>query len=67
MNTHTHTEHADGAHDQQAIAHIAAAIDPYPEGRDAAALAAALAQATDADLMLFAVEPDLPLLVPGMN
>jgi nucleotide-binding universal stress UspA family protein len=54
-------------HDQQAIAHIAAAIDPYPEGRDAAALAAALAQATEADLMLFAVEPDLPLLVPGMN
>jgi nucleotide-binding universal stress UspA family protein len=67
MSTHMHTEHADGAHDQQAIAHIAAAIDPYPEGRDAAALGAALAQATDADLMLFAVEPDLPLLVPGMN
>ena len=49
------------------ISHIAAAIDPYPEGRDAAVLGAMLAQATGAEMMLLAVEPDLPLLIPGLD
>lgn len=39
-------------------ARIAAGLDGYPEGRDAATLGATLAQATAADLMLIAVHPD---------
>jgi nucleotide-binding universal stress UspA family protein len=50
---------------------IAAAVDPYPEGQDAAALAAALtaalSPATGAELMLLSVEPDLPLIIPGLD
>lgn len=49
------------------ITHVAAAVDPYPEARDAARLAATLAQAAGADLMLVSVEPDLRLLVPGFD
>jgi nucleotide-binding universal stress UspA family protein len=43
--------------------HIAAAIDGFPEGRDAAVLAAALAKADDADVLLVTVLND-PLILP---
>ena len=49
------------------LARVAAAVDSYPEGRDATVLAAAVAQATGAELMLLAVEPDLPLIIPGLQ
>jgi nucleotide-binding universal stress UspA family protein len=41
---------------------IAAAVDGYPEGRDAAALGALLARATGGELLLVAVHPE-PLVV----
>jgi nucleotide-binding universal stress UspA family protein len=44
------------------IARIAAGIDGYPEGRDAAALASAIARATGAEVTLIGVHPD-PLVV----
>jgi nucleotide-binding universal stress UspA family protein len=47
----------------QPIARIAAGIDGFPEGRDAAALGQALAQATGAELMLVAVHA--PVLLPA--
>ena len=50
-----------------ALARLAAAVDSYPEGRDATVLAAAIAQATGAELMLLAIEPDLPLIIPGLQ
>ncbi len=50
-----------------ALARLAAAVDSHPEGRDATVLAAAIAQATGAELMLLAVEPDLPLIIPGLQ
>jgi nucleotide-binding universal stress UspA family protein len=46
------------------IAHIAVGVSAYPEGHDAAALGAALARATGADLMLIAVLSD-PLVIPS--
>ncbi len=49
------------------LARLAAAVDSYPEGRDATVLAAAIAAATGAELMLLAVEPDLPLIIPGLQ
>jgi len=49
------------------LARLAAAVDSHPEGQDATVLAAAIAQATGAELMLLAVEPDLPLIVPGLQ
>ena len=59
---------------QPPIAHlrrIGAAVDPYPEGQDAAALApaltAAVSSSTGAELMLMSVEPDLPLIIPGLD
>jgi len=44
------------------VARIAVGIDGYPEGRDAAVLASAIARATDAEVMLVGVHPD-PLVV----
>ncbi|MGA2925997.1 MAG: universal stress protein [Solirubrobacteraceae bacterium] len=44
------------------VARIAVGIDGYPEGRDAAVLATAIARATGAELLLVAVHPD-PLVV----
>lgn len=44
---------------------IAAAIDRRTGGRDATALAAAIARATGAELLLVAIEPDLPWLIGG--
>ena len=46
------------------INHIAVGIDGYPEGRDAAALAAGLSRATGADVLLVAILSD-PLVVPA--
>jgi nucleotide-binding universal stress UspA family protein len=43
---------------------IAVGVDGYPEGRDAAALAAAIGSATDAELLLVAVHPDPVVSVP---
>ena len=50
-----------------ALERIAAALDLGPEGDDAAVLAAAITRATGGDLLLLAIEPDLPLLVPGLD
>ncbi len=44
------------------LSRVAVGIDGYPEGRDAAALGAALARATGAELMLVAIHPE-PLVV----
>jgi hypothetical protein len=41
---------------------IAAGVDGYPEGRDAAVLGSLAARATGAELLLVAVHPD-PLMV----
>ncbi len=49
------------------ISRIGVGVDSYPEGRDATVLAAAIAEATGAELMLLAVEPDLPLIIPGLE
>ena len=46
------------------IARIAAGIDGFPEGRDAAALGQSLAKATGAELMLVAVHSTAPLPTP---
>jgi nucleotide-binding universal stress UspA family protein len=50
-----------------AIAHVGAAVDAHSEGRDATVLASALARATGAEMMLLAIEPDLPLVIPGLQ
>lgn len=50
-----------------ALARAAAAVDLHPGGRDATVLAIALTRATGADLMLLAVEPDFPLVIPGLR
>jgi len=50
-----------------AIAHVAAAVDSHSEGRDATMLGAAISRATGAEMMLLAVEPDLPLIIPGLQ
>lgn len=42
------------------LSSIAAGVDGYPEGRDAAVLAATLARATEADVMLVMVVPEHP-------
>ena len=44
------------------VSRIAVGVDGYPEGKDAAVLAAAIARVTQAELMLVAVHPD-PLVV----
>lgn len=61
----TETSHPAENRQRTALDHIAAAIDISPESEDAAVLAAAIAGATDADLILLAIEPALPLMVPG--
>jgi len=47
------------------IARIAAGVDGYPEGRDAAALASMIARAAGAELMLVAVHPDPMVVLPA--
>ena len=52
-------------HDRSgAVERIAVGIDGYPEGRDAAVLAATIARATGAELMLVAVHPDPMVVLP---
>ncbi len=60
-------EHPEPALTPAKIAHVGAAVDNYPEGRDATVLAAGIARATGAELMLIAIEPDLPLIIPGLQ
>jgi nucleotide-binding universal stress UspA family protein len=48
------------------VTRIAVGMDGFPEGEDAAALAAALAQVSGADVMLVAVQPD-PLILPPLG
>ena len=47
------------------IARIAAGVDGYREGRDAATLASMIARAAGADLMLVAVHPDPMVVLPA--
>lgn len=47
------------------IARIAAAVDGFPEGQDAATLASMLARASGADVMLVAVHPDPMVVLPA--
>jgi nucleotide-binding universal stress UspA family protein len=49
------------------VAHIAVGVSAYPEGHDAAALGAALARATGADLMLVGVLSDPLVMPPAMS
>jgi nucleotide-binding universal stress UspA family protein len=44
---------------------IAAGVDVYPEGRDAAALGALLARATDGELLVVAVHPEPLVVLPA--
>ena len=54
--------------DAHTVARIAVGVDEYPEGRDAAALGAALARVTRAELMLATVQsPPLVPLPPDMD
>jgi nucleotide-binding universal stress UspA family protein len=46
-------------------ARIAVGVDGYPEGADAAALAAMIARATGAELLLVAVHPDPLIVLPA--
>ena len=48
-----------------AIALIAAGVNGYPEGRDAAVLASMIADAAGAELMLVAVHPDPLVVLPA--
>jgi nucleotide-binding universal stress UspA family protein len=48
-----------------AIARIAAGVNGFPEGRDAAALGAMIARAAGAQLMLVAVHPDPMVVLPA--
>jgi nucleotide-binding universal stress UspA family protein len=53
-----------GAAHAPTISRIAAAVDGFPEGEDAVALANALAEATGAELMLVAVHVDPLIVIP---
>jgi hypothetical protein len=67
--SHSHSKTASNSEaDPRTVARIAVGIDGYPEGRDAAVLAAAIAGVTDADLMLVAIHPDPLVVLPsGMD
>lgn len=49
------------------LRHIAVAIDTAAQSRDAVLLGSTLAAATEGDLMLLTVEPELSLLLPGLD
>jgi nucleotide-binding universal stress UspA family protein len=53
------------SHSQGTLARIAAGVDLYPEGRDAAALGASLARVLDAELMLVAVHSNPMIVLPS--
>jgi nucleotide-binding universal stress UspA family protein len=66
--TRPRTRAAGKASRRETIARIAVGVDGYPEGRDAAALAAAIAGVTGAEVLLVAVHPDPLVVLPeGMN
>lgn len=74
MATPTHDDHAAAGerqepdHRPQTTQRLAVGVDGYPEGRDAAALGAAISRSTGAAMMLVAVHPDPMIVVPeGMN
>jgi nucleotide-binding universal stress UspA family protein len=53
---------------RETIARIAVGVDGYPEGRNAARLAEAIADVTGAELLLVAVHPDPMVVLPeGMD
>lgn len=49
------------------LRHIAVAIDTAVQARDAVLLGSTITAAIDGDLMLLTVEPDLALLLPGLD
>ncbi len=56
---------ADSGASDPAIARIAAGVNGYPEGRDAAALGARIARAAGAQLMLVGIHPDPMVVLPA--
>jgi len=67
MSVETSQATGSGANFDASLVRISAAVDSHPEGQDAAMLAAAIARATGGDVTLLAIEPDLPLVVPGLD
>jgi nucleotide-binding universal stress UspA family protein len=55
------------AGERAAIGRVAVAVDPHSEGQDAAVLGSAIAGAIEAETMLLTVEPDLRLILPGLD
>ena len=64
MSTSAPTSRAESGPRQPVITRIAAGVDGFPEGRDAAALGQLFAEATGAKLMLVAVHSTAPLPAP---
>lgn len=64
---HSTTSGSAGATSRAAISRIAVGIDGFPEGEDAAALGAAVARMTGADVMLVAVHSAPLFLAPGWD
>ena len=64
MSTSAPASRSSSSSSQPVITRIAAGIDGFPEGRDAAALGQSLAEATGAELMLVAVHSTAPLPLP---
>jgi nucleotide-binding universal stress UspA family protein len=66
MATPTHRDHAKAGEQRKppVTARLAVGVDGYPEGRDAAALGAAISRATGAATMLVAVHPDPMIVLP---
>ncbi len=63
--TQSFTESGESDQRSAPIARIAAGVDGYPEGRDAATLASRIARAAGAELMLVAVHPDPMVVLPA--
>ncbi len=55
------------AGERVAIGRVAVAVDPHSGGQDAAVLGSAIAGAMEAETMLLTVEPDLRLILPGLD
>jgi nucleotide-binding universal stress UspA family protein len=65
MSTETQTE--SHSYPITRLERIAAAVSASPEGDDAAVLGTAIARAVGGDLLLLAIEPDLRLVIPGLD
>ncbi|MGO9496454.1 MAG: universal stress protein [Solirubrobacteraceae bacterium] len=63
--TPSDTELGETDHRSARITHIAAGVDGYSEGRDAATLASMIARAAGAELMMVAVHPDPMVVLPA--